>query len=50
MEHTIKQNNALDIYEDYFPEPGVAAELEAPSARTINVLRDPQTIKRSANR
>ncbi|EDQ84795.1 uncharacterized protein MONBRDRAFT_39146 [Monosiga brevicollis MX1] len=49
LEHLIQQNNALDIYEDYFPEPSVAAELEPPSARTINVLRDPQKIARSAN-
>ena len=39
VEHCIKQNNAIDIYEDYFPSKSVAAELEPPSARNINILR-----------
>jgi dynein intermediate chain 2 len=39
MEHTIKQNNAVDIYETYFQslEPDVVEE--APYARTINIYR-----------
>uniref|UniRef100_A0ABI8ABA9 Dynein axonemal intermediate chain 2 n=1 Tax=Felis catus TaxID=9685 RepID=A0ABI8ABA9_FELCA len=49
MEHCIKQNNAIDIYQEYFDdEDAVEVTDEAPSAKTINVLRDPQEIKRSA--
>jgi dynein intermediate chain 2 len=39
MDHTIKQNNAIDIYETYFQslEPDV---VEEPAyARTINIYR-----------
>ncbi|KAM9597379.1 dynein axonemal intermediate chain 2 [Trichechus inunguis] len=49
MEHCIKQNNAIDIYEEYFDdEDPVEVTDEAPSAKTINVFRDPQDIKRAA--
>ncbi|XP_049717387.1 dynein axonemal intermediate chain 2 isoform X2 [Elephas maximus indicus] len=49
MEHCIKQNNAIDIYEEYFDdEDPVEVTEEAPSAKTINVFRDPQEIKRAA--
>jgi hypothetical protein len=39
VEHCIKQNNAIDIYEDYFPETTSDLVLEPPSARTINVYK-----------
>ena len=39
MEHTIKQNNALNIYEDYFPEPMDNLVTEPHTARTISVFR-----------
>ncbi|XP_047403737.1 dynein axonemal intermediate chain 2 isoform X2 [Sciurus carolinensis] len=49
MEHCIKQNNAIDIYQEYFDdEEEVEVTEEAPSAKTINVFRDPQDIKRTA--
>ncbi|KAM5149126.1 LOW QUALITY PROTEIN: dynein axonemal intermediate chain 2 [Callospermophilus lateralis] len=49
MEHCIKQNNAIDIYQEYFDdEEEVEVTEEAPSAKTINVFRDPQDIKRAA--
>ncbi|XP_077019839.1 dynein axonemal intermediate chain 2 [Tamandua tetradactyla] len=49
MEHCLKQNNAIDIYEEYFDdEDAVEVTEEAPSAKTINVFRDPQDIKRAA--
>ncbi|XP_055448089.1 dynein axonemal intermediate chain 2 isoform X2 [Psammomys obesus] len=49
MEHCIKQNNAIDIYQEYFDdEEAVEVTEEAPSAKTINVFRDPQEIKRTA--
>ncbi|XP_012384708.2 dynein axonemal intermediate chain 2 isoform X1 [Dasypus novemcinctus] len=49
MEHCIKQNNAIDIYQEYFDDKdAVEVTEEAPSAKTINVFRDPQEIKRAA--
>ncbi|NXA48591.1 DNAI2 protein, partial [Nothocercus julius] len=62
MEHCIKQNNAINIYEDYFGEEETAEmEDEPPSAKTINVIsklmsvfdvllpkRDPNITKRTA--
>lgn len=39
MEHCIKQNNALDIYEEYFEDIDVEEIDEAASAKTINVFR-----------
>ncbi|NWU95710.1 DNAI2 protein, partial [Upupa epops] len=41
MEHCVKQNNAIDIYEEYFGEEEEAVEMadEPPSAKTINVIR-----------
>lgn len=40
MEHCIKQNNAIDIYQEYFDdEDPVEVTEEAPSAKTINVFR-----------
>ena len=79
MEKYIKQNNAIDIYEDYFGRSAkegsatgtssgtaggssgkgastaahtsatVPSMDEPPSARTLNVLRDPKKLKRTAN-
>ncbi|XP_075135471.1 dynein axonemal intermediate chain 2 [Leptodactylus fuscus] len=49
MEHCIKQNNAINIYEEYFEEEEELEGMdEAPSAKTINVFRDPNEIKRTA--
>ncbi|XP_050391535.1 dynein intermediate chain 3, ciliary [Patella vulgata] len=48
MEHCIKQNNAIDIYEEYFEDVDVDHVDETPSAKTINVFRDPNSIKRTA--
>lgn len=40
MDHCIKQNNAINIYEEYFEEEELAGVTdEAPSAKTINVFR-----------
>lgn len=49
MEHVIKQNNAIDIYELYFNEMENEQIEETPSAKTINVFRDPNQNKRTAN-
>ncbi|CAH1794607.1 unnamed protein product [Owenia fusiformis] len=48
MEHCIRQNNAIDIYEEYFDDVEVDSTDEPPSAKTINVFRDPNEIKRTA--
>ncbi|NWH73409.1 DNAI2 protein, partial [Piaya cayana] len=50
MEYYVKQNNAIDIYEQYFADDEDVTELqgEDPSAKTINIIRDPNTIKRTA--
>ncbi|KAJ3122424.1 Dynein intermediate chain 2, axonemal [Nowakowskiella sp. JEL0407] len=48
MEHCIKQNNAIDIYEEYFAEINDAIEIEQPWAKSLNVYRDPNPIKRAA--
>ncbi|NXI91928.1 DNAI2 protein, partial [Psophia crepitans] len=61
MEHCIKQNNAINIYEEYFGEEEEEVEDEPPSAETINVIskltsffdvllskRDPNVPKRTA--
>lgn len=47
MEHTVLQNNAVNIYEEYF---GGSEEVEAgePSMKTVNVFRDPSEVKRTA--
>lgn len=49
MEHCIKQNNAIDIYEEYFDQMEIETTEEPPSAKTINVFRDPNDIKRSVS-
>ncbi|PIK43294.1 putative dynein intermediate chain 3, ciliary [Apostichopus japonicus] len=48
MEHCIRQNNAIDIYQDYFADLEIEETEETPSAKTINVFRDPNEIKRTA--
>ncbi|KAJ2998119.1 Dynein intermediate chain 2, axonemal [Globomyces sp. JEL0801] len=48
MEHTIKQNNAIDIYQEYFQEAPETHVSDAPSAKSLNVYRDPNSIKRAA--
>ena len=42
-ETIIKQNNAVDIYEEYFSDLIVDHSSEVPSARTLTVLKDPHT-------
>ncbi|XP_061867150.1 dynein axonemal intermediate chain 2 [Colius striatus] len=50
MEHCIKQNNAINIYEEYFGEETSELEDEPPSAKTLSVIRDPNVTKRTATR
>jgi dynein intermediate chain 2 len=50
MEHAIRQNNAVDIYENYFEsESENVAVAEPPSIKTVNVYRDPCDQKRSVS-
>ncbi|GCB65186.1 hypothetical protein scyTo_0007664 [Scyliorhinus torazame] len=51
MEHCIKQNNAINIYEEYFDdqEESVERSEEPSSAKTINVFSDPNVIKRTVS-
>jgi dynein intermediate chain 2, axonemal len=39
MEHTIKQNNAIDIYQEYFKDTGDDVVTDAPSAKALNVYK-----------
>lgn len=39
MDHCVRQNNAINIYEEYFGEMIDAHEPEQASAKTINVFR-----------
>ncbi|XP_069728508.1 dynein axonemal intermediate chain 2 [Phaenicophaeus curvirostris] len=50
MEYYVKQNNAIDIYEEYFADDDDVTELqeEPPSAKAINIIRDPNATKRTA--
>eukprot|EP01137_Pigoraptor_chileana_P008982 Opistho-2@56562 len=48
MEHCIKQNTAIDIYETYFSHGTTDHSGDPPTAKTINVFRDPSPIARSA--
>ena len=41
MEQCIRQNNAIDIYEDYFELVDEATQCERPEAKTVHVFRDP---------
>ncbi|XP_029022455.1 dynein axonemal intermediate chain 2 [Betta splendens] len=48
MEHCIRQNNSVDIYQLYFEdEVDVEESQDPPSAKTINVFRDPNGVKRT---
>lgn len=39
MEHYIKQNNAINIYEEYFNNIKEELYTDPPSAKTLNVYR-----------
>ncbi|KAL0103408.1 hypothetical protein PUN28_017582 [Cardiocondyla obscurior] len=46
MEHCILQNNACNIYEQYFADVEAAPLIQRAFSRTVNVYRDPLPIKR----
>ncbi len=40
MEHYLKQNNAIDIYEEYFSGSNASSVVDdSPSAKTLSVFR-----------
>jgi len=39
MENCIRQNNAVDIYEDYYGDLNVDRSSDPPAAKTINIFR-----------
>ena len=46
----MKQNNTIDIYEEYFAGDASDHSGEPPSAKGLAVFRDPNTVKRTATR
>jgi dynein intermediate chain 2 len=48
VESCVKQNNTMDIFEDYFAGDHVELSSEPPSAKGVAVFRDPNPVKRSA--
>ena len=48
LEDCIKQNNTIDIYEEYFEGCVVDHSSEPPSAKGMAVFRDPNVVKRQA--
>ncbi len=43
MEQCIKQNNAVEIYEDYFCGADESTLCEKPESKTVHVFRDPSS-------
>ena len=49
VEDLVRQNNAVDIYEEYFAGTQADHSSEQPCAKTLTVFRDPCHIKRGAS-
>mmetsp|Transcript_46296 Transcript_46296/g.76595 ORF Transcript_46296/g.76595 Transcript_46296/m.76595 type:complete len:571 (-) Transcript_46296:17-1729(-) len=49
VEHSIMQNIAVDIYQDYFTGEYADHSSEPPSAKTLSVFKDPSTVKRTVS-
>jgi len=48
MEHFLRQNNAIDIYEEYLADfKSTKVSSDPPAAKTISVFRDPSEIRRT---
>ncbi|XP_061733218.1 dynein axonemal intermediate chain 2 [Nerophis ophidion] len=48
IRYCVVQNNAVDIYQEYFEDEELEDDIqEPPSAKTINVFRDPNQVKRT---
>jgi dynein intermediate chain 2, axonemal len=48
VDRCVRQNNTIDIYEEYFAGTVVDHSSEPPSAKGLAVFRDPNNIKRTA--
>ena len=48
-ERMIKDNNAIDIYEQYFADDPFDHEIQTPSAKVVTVLADQSPVKRTAS-
>lgn len=46
MEHCVSQNNACNIYEQYFTNVDAMPLIQRTCSRTVNVYRDPLNVKR----
>ena len=46
MEHCVKQNNACNIYEQYFEDTEPTQLVQRTFCRTVNVYRDPLPVSR----
>lgn len=49
VDRCLKQNNTIDIYEEYFDGAVIDHSSEPPSAKGLAVFRDPNSIKRTAS-
>eukprot|EP00741_Cyanophora_paradoxa_P011365 tig00020556_g10978.t1 len=49
LDHALKQNLAVDVYQEYFEGLKDGITSEAPSAKTLMVFRDPSPYKRSVS-
>lgn len=47
VEHTLRQNSAIDIYEEYFSGLQVEHTTDPPSAKNLTAFKDPQQTKRT---
>uniref|UniRef100_A0A087XWB9 Dynein, axonemal, intermediate chain 2b n=1 Tax=Poecilia formosa TaxID=48698 RepID=A0A087XWB9_POEFO len=47
MDHCIRQNNTIDIYQEHFKEDEIEKVPEFPTAKTMSVFRDPNQVKRT---
>jgi len=45
----MRQNNTINVYEEYFPGEEAVLRSEPPSAKGLAVFRDPSPIKRTAS-
>lgn len=49
VEDLVKQNNVVDIYEEYFTGVATDHSAEVPNVKTVTVFKDPSSVPRSAS-
>jgi dynein intermediate chain 2 len=49
LEELVKQNNSIDIYQQYFQGIALDHSAEVPCASTITVFKDPSAVRRNAS-